>query len=78
VDYRAAFSIIQPTYNGDSFTNDMALIRLTSPVTFGQFVKPICLPSGPPVDGVSDISPLISHLSKTQASLAFPQLKENI
>ncbi|OQV18454.1 putative Acrosin [Hypsibius exemplaris] len=52
VDYTAAFTIIQPSYDGNSFTNDLAMIRLSRAVTFSNYVKPVCLPSLPPQDGL--------------------------
>ncbi|XP_055347782.1 serine protease 30-like [Paramacrobiotus metropolitanus] len=50
-DYRAAFSIVNPNFNSQSFSNDIALIRLSTPVTFSTFVKPICMPTEAPSPG---------------------------
>jgi len=37
--------IIHPQYNTRSLTNDFALIRLSSPVTYNDKVSPVCLPA---------------------------------
>ncbi|KAJ8368669.1 hypothetical protein SKAU_G00086970 [Synaphobranchus kaupii] len=37
--------ICHPYYNSYTFDNDIALMELSSPVTFSQRIKPICLPS---------------------------------
>ncbi|GAV07709.1 hypothetical protein RvY_17518 [Ramazzottius varieornatus] len=52
VDYQAAFTVSHPNFDGTAFTNDVALIRTTTQVTFTQFVRPVCLPSHTPQDGV--------------------------
>ncbi|XP_077412482.1 polyserase-2-like [Vanacampus margaritifer] len=39
--------IIHPAYNSRSNDNDMALLRLSSPVTFNNFVRPVCLAATP-------------------------------
>lgn len=44
---RAASIHIHPAYNNPNlvdFNNDIALIKLPHPVTFGASVMPICLP----------------------------------
>lgn len=37
--------ISHPNYNDYTFDNDIALMELESPVTYSDFIKPICLPS---------------------------------
>uniref|UniRef100_A0A4W5KGB2 Peptidase S1 domain-containing protein n=1 Tax=Hucho hucho TaxID=62062 RepID=A0A4W5KGB2_9TELE len=37
--------ISHPYYNSYTFDNDMALMELDSPVTFSDYIRPICLPS---------------------------------
>ncbi|XP_056390130.1 serine protease 33-like [Hyla sarda] len=37
--------IIHPIYNGDGTSGDLALLELESPVTFNNYIWPICLPS---------------------------------
>ena len=52
VDRTASFTIVHPGFDPNSFVNDVALIRMSNPVQFNQFIKPICMPSGPPQPGV--------------------------
>ena len=35
--------ITHPEYNSDGYVNDLALIKLNEPVTFNDYVRPICL-----------------------------------
>lgn len=37
--------ICHPDYNPVSYNNDIALMELDSPVTFSQYIWPICLPA---------------------------------
>ncbi|XP_078509280.1 serine protease 27-like [Lissotriton helveticus] len=37
--------IINPTYSGEATSGDIALVELSSPVTFTAFIIPVCLPS---------------------------------
>ncbi|XP_019739121.1 prostasin [Hippocampus comes] len=37
--------IIHPDYNDQNFQNDIALMRLSSPVTYSDFIRPICMAS---------------------------------
>ncbi|XP_073346307.1 chymotrypsin-like protease CTRL-1 [Pagrus major] len=37
--------IVHPDYNNTLFNNDIALMRLSSPVSFTNFIRPICLAS---------------------------------
>lgn len=37
--------IPHPNYNEYTFDNDIALMELDSPVTFSDYIQPICLPS---------------------------------
>jgi len=33
-----------PHYNNKTFANDIALLKLSEPVTFNDYLSPICLP----------------------------------
>ncbi|XP_053328029.1 serine protease 33-like [Spea bombifrons] len=44
VSYSVQSIIKDPTYSGTGQSGDIALIRLSSPVTFSNFIQPICLP----------------------------------
>ncbi|KAG7507372.1 hypothetical protein JOB18_032143 [Solea senegalensis] len=35
--------ILHPNYDGDTNNNDIALLRLSSPVTFTDYIRPVCL-----------------------------------
>ena len=35
--------ILHPNYDSDSSNNDIALLRLSSPVKFTDFIRPVCL-----------------------------------
>ncbi len=35
-----------PNYDSDNIVNDIALIKLSTKVTFNNRIKPICLPNG--------------------------------
>ncbi|XP_033466994.1 chymotrypsin-like protease CTRL-1 [Epinephelus lanceolatus] len=37
--------IIHPDYNNEPFNNDIALMKLSSPVTFTDYIRPVCLAS---------------------------------
>ncbi len=37
--------IPHPNYNAYTFDNDIALMELDSPVTYSDYIKPICLPA---------------------------------
>ncbi|KAM9716095.1 transmembrane protease serine 2 isoform 2-T2 [Menidia menidia] len=37
--------IVHPDYNDTLFNNDIALMKLNSPVTFNDFIRPVCLAS---------------------------------
>lgn len=39
-----------PGYERRFYYNDIALLRLERPVTFTNFVMPVCLPTGPLMD----------------------------
>ena len=36
--------ISHPMYSSSTFNNDIALVKLSSPIQFGTYVKPVCLP----------------------------------
>ncbi|XP_040296161.1 serine protease 33-like [Bufo bufo] len=38
-------TIIHPIYSGDGSSGDLALLELERPVTFNNYIQPICLPS---------------------------------
>ena len=42
----AARWISHPQYNEDTINNDIALIKLRTPVQFSDRIKPVCLPHG--------------------------------
>lgn len=35
--------ILHPDYDGDTSDNDVALLRLSSPVQFTDYIRPVCL-----------------------------------
>ena len=35
-----------PDYNDNTYVNDVAILTLTSPITFSSIVAPVCLPAG--------------------------------
>ncbi|KAK5850786.1 hypothetical protein PBY51_001633 [Eleginops maclovinus] len=37
--------IVHPDYNNKRFNNDIALIELSNPVTFNDYIRPVCLAS---------------------------------
>uniref|UniRef100_A0A3P9J2H9 Peptidase S1 domain-containing protein n=1 Tax=Oryzias latipes TaxID=8090 RepID=A0A3P9J2H9_ORYLA len=37
--------IVHPNYNSNTKDNDIALLQLSSPVTFNNYITPVCLPS---------------------------------
>ncbi len=37
--------ILSPYYNPRTLNNDIALMKLKTPVVFGKYVKPVCLPN---------------------------------
>ena len=37
--------ISHPNYNAYTFDNDIALMELDSPVTYSDYIRPICLPA---------------------------------
>uniref|UniRef100_A0AAY5KLA4 Peptidase S1 domain-containing protein n=1 Tax=Esox lucius TaxID=8010 RepID=A0AAY5KLA4_ESOLU len=48
--------VINPEYNGTPYDNDIALLRLSSPVTFTDFIRPVCLAaSGSAVNNGADV-----------------------
>lgn len=37
--------IVHPNYNNTLYNNDLALMRILTPVTFTNYIRPICLAS---------------------------------
>ncbi|KAL0197311.1 hypothetical protein M9458_005851, partial [Cirrhinus mrigala] len=35
--------VVHPEYNNLPYDNDMALLHLSSPVTFTNYIRPVCL-----------------------------------
>lgn len=42
---------LHPEYIENGFINDIALLRLERPVTYNDFVRPVCLPDKEPKTG---------------------------
>lgn len=38
--------ILHPNYDSDTNNNDIALLRLSSPVKFTDYIRPVCLAAG--------------------------------
>lgn len=38
--------VLHPNYDSDSSDNDIALLKLSSPVTFTDYIRPVCLAAG--------------------------------
>lgn len=43
VSRRVSSIILHPNYDSDSSNNDIALLRLSSAVTFTDYIRPVCL-----------------------------------
>uniref|UniRef100_A0A3B3CIW9 Si:dkey-32n7.7 n=1 Tax=Oryzias melastigma TaxID=30732 RepID=A0A3B3CIW9_ORYME len=43
VSRRVAAKIVHPDFGGRTLDNDIALLRLSSPVTFTHYIRPVCL-----------------------------------
>merc|ERR1711971_873245 len=41
--------LIHPMYNGSTYDNDFAILRLVSPIAFSASISPVCLPADPTV-----------------------------
>ncbi|XP_018008108.1 phenoloxidase-activating factor 3-like isoform X2 [Hyalella azteca] len=70
-----------PQYNNNGkYNNDIAVIRLDKPVTFGAFIQPICIPADfdPKTRTASDVNPLASATGwgKTEKLDSSPVLQE--
>lgn len=50
---RLDFIALHPEYVDSGFINDIALLRLEKPVTFSDYVRPICLPVSEPRSGTT-------------------------
>ncbi|XP_068245825.1 venom protease-like [Palaemon carinicauda] len=53
VERRIATFKLHPNFNGRTFENDIALLILESPVTFNDYIRPICLPPSNDFTGVT-------------------------
>lgn len=40
---KVAEIVIHPNYDSDTSDNDIALLRLSSPVSFTDYIRPVCL-----------------------------------
>ncbi|KAF5298248.1 hypothetical protein FQR65_LT09759 [Abscondita terminalis] len=45
VNVKVSNQILHPQYNGRTGKHDIALLRLAEPITFTDYIKPVCLPS---------------------------------
>ncbi|KAL7373037.1 hypothetical protein ABVT39_026157 [Epinephelus coioides] len=43
VSRNVAEIVLHPDYDSNTFNNDIALLRLSSPVTFTDYIRPVCL-----------------------------------
>ncbi|KAJ8684425.1 hypothetical protein QAD02_020217 [Eretmocerus hayati] len=50
---RLDYIILHPEYVDSGFINDISLLRLERPVSFSDYVRPVCLPSSEPKSGRS-------------------------
>ncbi|XP_001600824.4 uncharacterized protein LOC100116291 isoform X3 [Nasonia vitripennis] len=50
---RLDYIILHPDYVDISFVNDIALLRLEKPLTFSDYVRPVCLPTSEPKIGTT-------------------------
>ncbi|XP_051153423.1 uncharacterized protein LOC127276809 isoform X2 [Leptopilina boulardi] len=48
---RLDYISLHPDYIDNGFINDIALLRLEAPVTFSDYVRPVCLPESEPKSG---------------------------
>lgn len=44
---------LHPDYIDNGFINDIAMLRLEEPVTFSDYVRPVCLPESEPKSGTT-------------------------
>ncbi|CAB0038382.1 unnamed protein product [Trichogramma brassicae] len=45
---RVDYVVTHPNYNNTGYINDIVLLRLEKPMTFSDYVRPVCLPSREP------------------------------
>merc|ERR1711971_90008 len=48
--------LIHPMYNASTYSNDFAILRLTSPLTFSSSISPVCLPADPTVTFTGEVA----------------------
>jgi len=53
-------------YDPDRINNDIAVLRLPSPLTFNNYVQPVCLPSSPIPAGTNCV---VTGWGETQSKL---------
>ncbi|XP_077299761.1 CLIP domain-containing serine protease B8-like [Arctopsyche grandis] len=55
-DFSPEQVLVHPTYNNPRLSNDIALVRLTTPVTVTRFVSPLCLPFADTLERVQNLT----------------------
>jgi len=51
VDIQVSRVVRHPGYNPRTFVNDIAMLKLSRPVQYTQYIRPVCLPTGNPQVG---------------------------
>uniref|UniRef100_A0A8C9XD81 Peptidase S1 domain-containing protein n=1 Tax=Sander lucioperca TaxID=283035 RepID=A0A8C9XD81_SANLU len=70
--------IVHPDYNNVPFNNDIALMKLSNPVHFTDYISPVCLASEPSqfLDSTPCWATGWGRLGKDEPNLAFDSLQE--